>query len=833
VKRRSPVGQSRMQTAAQRNENVPIYAIDNNAIKEANVRLGTVATLVNEPRAESSYFATEFGRPASAPLIVEPPRRQPSWHAELYQWHQNSILNARAFFQVGDVQPARRNHYGGRATADLGKAGYWTAAFSQRKIRGMVNGNVLVPLPEERVPLATDPAVRALIQRFLDAFPIELPNRTDFDPRALNTNAPQRINDIDGTLRLDKDVTRTSRFAASYTLARSRTEAFQLVAGQNPDTEIHSHRANLQYQLAANANTDASLGATFQRVASLLAPEPNAVGPRVRFGYQWRELGPDSEFPVDRAQNSYRYGGQVAHRAAGGRHTLLAGADLVRFQLNGIETNNLRGQISFTNNFGRTAMENALLGTPSFYEVTIGELARGFRTWTFNAFLADNWKVSPKLQLYLGLRYNLATAPTEVNNYNEPPYACDCNNVAPRVALAWSPRGNWTVRSSYAISFAPIQPVTYQQIRNNAPHVRFLQIQNPDLLDPLRGFDLTRPETRTSPTFISSDLVAPYAHQYNLSFEKRLDAGSTLRLGYVGSRTIKLLNAFIENRAEPIPGIPLTLATVDERRPDPRYFEVRRVLNGGVGYYDAAIASYDLALPHGVRAAATYTFSKAIDEGPDFTSTAANGDMLRGRSQWQYESFRDKKGRSNFDAPHALLIVGTWDLPFPIHRNGWMRWLLDGWQASGVSLLKQGTPYTLYVGSDAPGFGNVDGGPSDRPSILDPSILGSTIPHPDVAPEILGRERFAYIQPGEMRGSVGRNTFRKARIANLNAALNKRWNFGGQREWLALFRVEAYNLTNTPQFDEPQRNLTSPSFGRITNTLNDGRVFQVGLRLVL
>ena len=67
-------------------------------------------------------------------------------------------------------------------------------------------------------------------------------------------------------------------------------------------------------------------------------------------------------------------------------------------------------------------------------------------------------------------------------------------------------------------------------------------------------------------------------------------------------------------------------------------------------------------------------------------------------------------------------------------------------------MLKSGTPLTLYIGSDAPGFGNVDGGPSDRPNILDPSILGDDDLHPDTAPLILRRDRFAYILPGEHRG---------------------------------------------------------------------------------
>jgi hypothetical protein len=84
-----------------------------------------------------------------------------------------------------------------------------------------------------------------------------------------------------------------------------------------------------------------------------------------------------------------------------------------------------------------------------------------------------------------------------------------------------------------------------------------------------------------------------------------------------------------------------------------------------------------------------------------------------------------------------------------------------------------------------------------------------------------------------LRGSVGRGTFRKAPIRNLNGALAKQWRWGGARERTLTFRGEAFNLSNTPQFDEPQRNLSSPAFGKITNTLNDGRVFQLGLRFVL
>ena len=137
------------------------------------------------------------------------------------------------------------------------------------------------------------------------------------------------------------------------------------------------------------------------------------------------------------------------------------------------------------------------------------------------------------------------------------------------------------------------------------------------------------------------------------------------------------------------------------------------------------------------------------------------------------------------------------------------------------------------MGSDAPRFGNVDGSSSDRPSILDPAILGRTISNPEMSLEVITRDRFDYIHPGERRGSLGRNTFRKAGIANFNAALTKQWRLNNGHGWTVLLRAEAYNVTNHPQFDEPQRNLTSQSFGRITNTLNDGRILQLGLRLLL
>jgi len=371
----------RLDGAAQRNENVPLYQIDNNVVKEMNIRLGNSATIVTEASVETNYFASELGRPPGEPFVLRPSGAQARWRGELFEWHQNSVFNARSFFQAGPVQPSRRNYYGGRATGGLGRLGVLTANAAQRKIRGMVNGNVLVPLEPERTPLARDATVRALVERFLGAYPSSLPNRPDFDPRALNTNSPQNIDEVEGSLRLDHEPGAGRKLSLLHALTRQRTQAFQFVAGQNPDSEIHTHRSQATCRTVLSGQSELVLGFVFLRTRSVFLPEPNAVGPRVRVGFQIEELGPDSQFPIDRAQNSFRWGGVLTRQTAGGRHLITAGADLTRHQLNGIETQNQRGYFSFTNNFGRSAIENLRLGTPSFYEVTIGELARGFRNW--------------------------------------------------------------------------------------------------------------------------------------------------------------------------------------------------------------------------------------------------------------------------------------------------------------------------------------------------------------------------------------------------------------------------------------------------------------------
>ncbi|MGH9848043.1 MAG: hypothetical protein ACREEM_55875, partial [Blastocatellia bacterium] len=209
---------------SRRNENVQFNLVDNNALKELNARVGTTATIVREFTPASNYFGAEYGNPPKSAVTILPSLK-PGFHGQLSETHLNSVTSARSFFQVGSVKPARENEYGFNFTAPPWKKAKLFVEGSQNKVRGNVNGNVLVPKPDERTPLATDPAVRVIVARWLSAFPNELPNRTDINERALNTNAPQIINGNQAGARLDQSLGSRDALALQYQFTSQTVDA--------------------------------------------------------------------------------------------------------------------------------------------------------------------------------------------------------------------------------------------------------------------------------------------------------------------------------------------------------------------------------------------------------------------------------------------------------------------------------------------------------------------------------------------------------------------------------------------------------------------------------
>ncbi len=817
----SSAGESR------RNENVQFNLIDNNALKELNFRLGTNATIVTDFQPERKYFGTEFGNTPAAPIHLAPIQNPRDFHGGLSFAHSNSIFSARSFFQVGGVKPAHENNYGFTAGLGLWRGAHLSLTGSQQKLRGSVNGNVLVPLASERTPLATDPAVYKLIQHWIDAYPNVAPNRTDIDPRALNTNSPQSIDTDASNIRLDQNLGAKDRIIAQHSYTNQKVLAFELVKGQNPDTDTKSHNARITWNHTPDARSLLDLTIGFDRVHSLLTAEPNAVGPQVLIGTSYQSLGPANSIPLDRTINRFRHA--VLYRRQVGNHLFSAGAEVDRLQNNGLESSSERGNYYFRSDFGRDAITNFRLGIASRYSVAIGDGHRGFRWFEQQYFAGDVWKLRPNFTISYGIRYTPATAPVEVNRLTPIDFDCDCNTLAPQFGFAWQTRGAGVIRAAYGLQFGDIYPQTLQQGRWDPPNFLKIEVQAPpSLFTPLANTYLG-PDARHTQFDVPRDLEAPYSHQYTFLWEPPFGKTWTLQLGYTGSRTHKLFMMWFDNRAVPVPGVPQTTATITQRRPDPRYYELRQVKNASNAYFDAARVSIKTPAWHGFTGDASYWFSKAIDTGSAYTNMAAGDEARQGYAQSPDLVAKDLKGPSAFDQSHAAMLRFQYAIPAPASANRLLRGAVNGWRVSGVFLAKTGLPFTVIAGSDGPGFGNVDGSNGDRPNLLDPAILGRSIDNPDTSRARLPRSAFAFITATQSRGSLGFNTFRRGGIRNMNAALARTWTL--HSDWHATLRAESINFFNTPQFADPNPDLSSPAFGQITNTLNDGRSFQFTVQL--
>ena len=683
------------------------------------------------------------------------------------------------------------------------------------------------PSPTNRTPLTTDPELRAFVGKILGSFPRSGAQSNRHQPRALNTNATQKIDNDTFGGRLDQALGNADRLIATYRFKKQKVDASNSSPARTRSTTTGSHEGRLTWNRSWSPQTTVDFTAGFQRITSLIVQDETAFGPLIFRRPPIANIGGLVKPALRPRAEPVPLRGNGANRPRQPRVDPPAFA-VNREQLNGAEGSGHLGLFMFNSNFGRDTITNLRMGTPSRYSRAFGDTHRGFRRWKLQAFVGDAWKAARKLTLSFGLRF-------------EPVTPADRSQRPCRVALRLRLQTTFAPRFGFAYrlnDWGRAARRVRAALRRDIPrHVHAAALQSPanirvsvvapDVLNPTKDISLD-PGARSTIVAFSPDLVAPYSHQYNFGWEIAPAARWTLRMSYLGSRTHRLLTGWLFNRALPVEGVALTIPTVNIRRPDKRFFDVRRILNGSRAYYDAAKAEFVLREWNGLSMDFSYWFSKALDLGAHYASNAGVRDAFAGRSQTEFEVFGDIKAPSDFDQPHSTM----WRTAYKTPRLGgaksvWNK-AFGEWETHTVVLLKRGTPFVIRSGSDGPGFGNVDGAAGDRPHIVDPSILGRSIDHPDTAPSRLPLSAFAFVQPGEPRGNLARNAFRKDGIRNVNLALSRTWNPAG--ETALIFRAESINFLNTAQFANPGQELSGANFGQITNTLNDGRTFRFLLR---
>lgn len=825
------------------NPNVFVVKLDANEIQRQLGSRGANTNLPTDFRSVENSYGSHFGFQLRSLDLTRHRSVLSEFHGSLYETHQNSRLNARSFFQAGGLRPSRRNEFGATIGGPIVKNKLsFDFAWSKVEETGYVNGNIQVPLPEERTPLTSDPAVRAVITRLFTAYPNELPNRPDINSRQLNTNGLRDISTSAYTGRFDLRPSGSDQLVFEQRFYDANEKPFELIVGQNPVTLLRPQSAHLTETHNFSPNTTARFVLNFDRLRvslapteayqELLAPLGISTVPDIAFGRSgdFSNIGPGSSYPRLRVENRFHFSPEATQ--VRGTHTLTAGVLLSRMQINDLQSDNSRGSFEFSRNGGRSAVENFRLGLPTTFKINLGDFYRGFRNWEHAVYFQDRIKLLPTFTLTLGMRYEVVTKPVEVNGRTDVGFDTDANNFGPTVGIAWNPGGGkLNLRGGYGWWYSSTYPLLYQRARFNPPDVKVISIDDfPSLVNPLGAAgSLDTSNIRSGLNLLSPDLVAPYMHVYSFSVERELPRGLFFRTGYTGSRTVKLPWEVISNRGMSVPGIVATTRNVDERRPDPRYLAISTVTNGGISYFDSLHIALDRRQGRAITWTARYVFSKAINSGDTNFADIGTGRHI---SMEPYNIVSDLRAVENFDTPHALSLTFRHQLPGTLAGGGWVSKLIGGWRTSGTLTLRSGTPYMLHTGSDAPGFGNVDGLGQERPHIVNPEIIGKSVDHPDTSTTILRKEFFDTNLPVGGRGNLGFNSFRTDGTTNMNMAVEREFALrGGDQFPLLQFRAEFFNFFNHAQFDSYAPHVANEIFGKITNTVNRGRVTQMFMRL--
>lgn len=522
-----------------------------------------------------------------------------------------------------------------------------------------------------------------------------------------------------------------------------------------------------------------------------------------------------------------------------GAHLIKSGFDLRTVRQDAFRDVQARGQLAFTP-FAYTgnALADLLLGLPT---ITVGaalDNPQRLRTENLGLFVQDQWRATSTLTLTAGLRYEITSAPVDAADratiYDQATgslvavgtggvpragYQSDRNNIAPRLGFAWSATPETVVRGSYGIYYNQSALAPSEGLYFSDPYFHLDFFFPAQGLPPLTLYDpfpanYPIPSPQSGFTF-QRDLETPYLQHFSVGVQRQLGASRSVEAAYVGSRGSSLITGRDLNQPRPSSMSP-------NLRPNFFFGDITILESAGQSEYNSLQLKFEQRSAKGVSVLAAYTLGKSEDDASGFFPSAGDPnypqDSLNRAAEW---------GRSSFDVRHRLSVGFAWDVPFDDSRDGVLGALLADWQVSGVVTLQSGRPFTVAllqeIDNSNTGRANLGFGNNDRPNVVGDPVLSDP-----TAEKWFDTTAFVFPAYGTF-GNSGRNTVDGPGYQNVNLAVMKRLPLGA-RSKLQL-RLEAFNLFNHTNFNQPDNFLGSPTFGQILSAQSPRRV-QLGAKVL-
>jgi hypothetical protein len=841
----------------------------------------------SEVRVLTQTFNAEYGRNGGGVIEVATKSGSNDFHGALFESHRDAALDAKNYFDLSTAPiPAFiRNQFGAGIGGPLmrGRTFFYLNYEGFREVRA---STAIATVPdalahEGLLPSNANPAgcsnsspnacvavgIDPRVQQFLNLFPTSNGADNGDGTGDLITANKGDTAEHHGMIRVDHNFSNTHSLFGRYiiddsssvvpyfgtppgtyapgfpTLHQARNQYFTLQDRSNLGHETFNElRFGINRTTAASSIVDSHPGLSISLVPGRPFGTIDIAGMSL--------LGNSAVVPLGDFSTVYQVQDQLSRTV--GRHTLKLGAEYRRIQSNGPLDFGVNGLYTFQDlsPFGfpvqsnNPALEFFLQALPLSYVGSVPSVSdsdRGYRQSVVSGFVHEFFRVSSRLTLNAGLRYDFYSNPTEVHGrlsvirnpatdsgptVGKAFAGTPMDLLSPQAGFAWNILGDGktVLRGGTGIFRDQLPVLLFGVDRFLLPFFALDSFVFPTFLNP-QSAALTQPLYVLSTTYHPK---FPYSLQYNLNLEREIAPGTILSAGYFGARGNHLPREAEQNPFEPALG-----HRYNPNLPSP----LLALLTDAQSFYNSFQLSISQRRAHSLSWQAFYTFSHSIDDASANFSIETVNDPPTSQDIFDRKGSR---GRSAFDIRHNFVANVVYELPFGRGSH------FGGWQVSAVASVHSNVPFTPVLSFDN----------ADLRSLLTserPDLVGN--PYTGVCPNgthigtpscWFNPTAFAVPAPGQF-GDAGRNILRGPGFAQFDLALQK--DFQLKEGMKIALGVEGYNLFNHPNFAVPS-NTQSPltlggngdavfqdsagnlakNVGRIFTTVGTGRQIQLDAR---
>jgi hypothetical protein len=881
-----------------------------------NTDMGNQSGLMTNPGIETigeikmlvSNYSAEYGTAGGANMLLVTRTGTKDFHGSAYEYLRNDAFDARNFF-AATKPPLRLNNFGytfggpvyipGLYNRDKEKTFFFfSQEFRRRRSAQIVRaatpteamrrgdfsavGVIRDPLTGQPFPNGQIPADRlnANARLLLDQlFP--LPNvATGFLNFQQNFSVPENFRQE--LIRVDHNITDKTqvmfRFihddwvqtqpltlwsgqafptisSISSVPGKNLVGKFTKVVSPSVYTEVSFNYADNYGSREKNAvvlegNYLPPQALTIKRLFPLPADRPNKV-PDLSFTGGWG--GISSSYYPWWAHHAIATLGNLTTKNVG-RHAFKFGAEY-QFSPTPVQSQtnpSLQGRFTFNGSFTGQPHADFLLGMASEYAELDRYLERRYDYHQFEAFVQDDFKVSRRMTLNLGVRYfyiphayekddgltvfraeryRPELAPVVRPDLTLQPGTGDPLNgiagvkdglprglvqnhpwlFAPRVgfALDLTGRARTVLRGGYGIGYYRVEGNDVYGLVGNPPSANIVTVFNPPLDDPSRG--AVGAERTKSVNTLDPVYDVPMTQSYSLGIQQQVARNTALTVSYVGSRGTHLDRGRQLNYPFPSGGFDFDprlnsrAIPVELIAPFSGYSNITQRENTASSTYHSLQVEFNRTFQGGLRLQGAYTFSRVIADADGFGALPQNPYNLRA-----------ERSLANFDRTHIFVTNYTYELPFWRQPQNIVQTILGGWQVSGITAIQSGRPFNVTLTGP-------DIGLAGRPD----AVPGQSAEGPETVAQWFNTGAFQKPRPG-FYGNAGRNVVRGPGIHKWDVSLFK--NFNIRENVRFQLRWETFNVFNNANFEGVSSALGAGNFGQVTSA-RDPRTMQLGAKL--